>query len=141
MTHDDAIQTVKQFCKLAASYNATHFHAEYDGSGDSGDMDIHVTVSAPPNRVAGAGIREGLRVESVTEPFRQWLDRISALPQTLITKQAGDTFKRACFELLPMGWEINDGSYGEVIVEVVGEKITIEHNERYMEVRNETFNF
>jgi hypothetical protein len=140
MTHDDAIQTVKQFCKLAASYNVITFFGSYDGSGDSGDMDISVTTHVPAPQTPGAS-RNGTGVESVTQPFRRWLDYVTALPNSLITEQAGTRFEAACFELLPMGWEINDGSYGELTVHAINEEITIEHSERFTDVRHETFNF
>ena len=39
-------------------------------------------------------------------------------------------------QFLPGGWEINDGSYGTVQIDVKKKTVSIEHNERYTEVNS-----
>ena len=48
---------------------------------------------------------------------------------------------RSAFALLPAGWEIDDGSYGTIVITTATERVEIEHNKRYTEVRTETFNY
>lgn len=42
------------------------------------------------------------------------------------------------FNLLPDGWEIDEGSYGEITVDTMTTDITVEHNERYTDIRSST---
>ena len=138
MSSESAAQIIKQFCKLAASYNVTHFSGTYDGAGDSGDMDLTVAVRMPAPAMAGPHNHND-QIRVIT--FRNWVDDVTTKENTLIDKKLAEQFEDACFHLLPMGWEINDGSYGDLTIDVGDENITVEHNERYTEVRSETHTF
>lgn len=139
------IDTIKQCCKLFSAYNVKEIHADYDGSGDSGDLNLRVILHTTPAKVDA-------EVKNTSQPstigtsdrhryFEDWVAEITNTPNSMVTKELAAEFEEAVFDLLPSGWEINDGSYGEIIVDIASEKITVEHNERYTEVRSETFNF
>jgi hypothetical protein len=84
----------------------TEVHAEYNGSGDSGDFEA---VYATPN---------DNDIEQVLNPLGLTLDG----------------FKDMLWPLLPAGWEINEGSYGELVLDTATGKINRVHNERIEEV-------
>lgn len=139
------IDTIKQCCKLFSAYNVKQIYATYDGSGDSGDLEIDVMLHATPSEIDNA-------VNNTTQPstvsggvcrrrFKNWGADIVKQPNALLTATIVEEFEDALFELLPGGWEINEGSYGEIHVDIASEQITVEHNERYTEVRSETFNY
>jgi hypothetical protein len=45
------------------------------------------------------------------------------------------------YEFLPAGFEINDGSQGDVTIDVAAGTVTIEHGENYTETRDSTQEF
>lgn len=143
----DAAQRIKQFCKLLSSYNATEIIAEYDGSGDSGDLNyVHVFVAPTQAELDSAspavGVTPGTpQPTSRTKNFETWAESIFNQPNALITRAKYEEFLDDMFSLLPGGWEINDGSYGVIRINVHDETITVDHNERYTDVRSETFSY
>ena len=82
-----------------------------------------------------------------TSPTTEWCnierfcEAIRNEPDSLITKKRLDEFLDAMFELLPGGWEINDGSYGEITVEISNGEITVQHNERITDVESSTHTY
>jgi len=58
------------------------------------------------------------------------------LPEPLSEKLA-----EAADCLLPFGWEINDGSFGELVIDVAARKVTREHNWRVEETEYEEEEF
>ena len=141
-----AIENIKQFCKLLSAYNVLRVEFYYDGSGDSGDFEVmNVVTTQTPKQL-------DLSVQMTSNPgavaadekrtqWQKWVDEITTQKDALITKETADAFIDDIFGLLPGGWEINDGSYGDIVVDIAEEKVTVEHNERYTEVRSETFNY
>lgn len=63
-------------------------------------------------------------------------DKRVDVPQKLL-----DALENAIYYLLPGGFEINDGSYGEVTIDIQNKKIKLEHNERVIEVNSSEQNF
>lgn len=63
-------------------------------------------------------------------------DKRVDVPQKLL-----DALENAIYHLLPSGFEINDGSYGEVTIDIQNKKIKLEHNERVIEVNSSEQNF
>lgn len=135
---EENVQTIKQFCKLLASYSVYMIHGSYDGEGDSGDMDIsiqwqnnteqsvgHTAPAYGDQAPSNGGAWDSL---SVARP------RLTGVKDAIITDKMVDDFEDALFALIPGGWEINDGSFGEIDVIVATGAIDVTHNERYSEV-------
>jgi hypothetical protein len=143
MTTEEAVRVIKNFCQLAASYNANAIYASYDGSGDSGCMDVsikHERFPLPTGEIGNSSQRlesDTIRQFSYTAIGYFFKDIIKQ-SNTLITKEKIDEVEQAMMDLLPGGWEINDGSYGEITADVATGQITVEHNERYTEVNSST---
>lgn len=141
-----AVETIKNFCKLLSAYNVTQITANYDGSGDSGDFDgITVRQLPTPAQIDRAAANTsnpgGLTLEATTTSWSTFKRQLSSDPNGLITAKHLENFEEALFDLLPSGWEIDSGSYGEIHVTIADETIQVEHNERIEEVRSETFNY
>lgn len=141
-----AIENIKQFCKLLSAYNVIRVELYYDGSGDSGDFENITVITTPtPNQLdLSAQMTSNPGIVTSNEKrtnWSQWVDKVAAEKDALITKNAADEFIDDVFSLLPGGWEINDGSYGDIVVDVADETVVVDHNERYTEVRSETFNY
>jgi hypothetical protein len=141
-----SVNFIKNCCRLFSTDNVISIHAQYDGSGDSGDL-YAITVAVHPTRnEVEAHLRSTSNLAAPppavkTMSFRNWSADVMARGNSLITKELCDEFEEALFQLLPGGWEINDGSYGEIHVDIATEAITHDHNERYTDVRSETFNY
>ena len=130
-----SVELIKQFCKTLLDHNITRVHGSYDGSGDSGDMSIMFTQfkTEQARRDCEA------RVTEVT--LRDDRAREAIVAAGIVSQELYDNFINALWDLLPGGWEINDGSYGEITLDTRTEKINVEHNERYTDVRTENYNY
>ena len=140
---------LKQCCKLLSAYNVNQVVFEYDGSGDYGDINDASIWLAPDADAVGkvmektSGPPPAEVVASVTRlkrvPWNHFVDERRKEKNPILTAAACDKMQDEAFELLPSGWEINDGSYGTVIISVAAEEISIEQKERYTEIRTENF--
>jgi hypothetical protein len=124
---------LKQLCPLLDAVGVTRVEATYDGSGDSGDFQDIVFVFTDPVALHDGEARDGM-----TNGRRMYLEEFkrthtSADPAILTPVQL-DTFVDTLWGLLPGGWEINEGSYGEITVDTRTTKVRLDHNERIVEV-------
>lgn len=89
-------------------YGIVNIEAAYSGYGDSGAID-------------GVQYRDaaGQRVERTT------------VPNALI-----EELENCIYELLPAGFEVNDGGQGTVVIDTQSTKITLRHQENYTETRD-----
>jgi hypothetical protein len=130
MPKTTAIEIIKEFCAFLQDYGVTEVTATYDGSGDSGDMDFSFNLVEHRPQIGNV------------EPQTNSSWRSQAAIKNIITNTVGgticpvafDNFIDAVWELLPGGWEINDGAYGEIRIDVREKTINVEHSERYTEV-------
>ena len=58
-----------------------------------------------------------------------------------LPKVMEETLAEAAEKLLPSGWEINDGSFGELALDVAQRKLTREHNWRVSETEYDEHEF
>lgn len=133
--------SVKQFCKILSAYNVIRIEANYDGSGDSGDLEIYV-ITCPTTAEVDARFRTTsapalVSYDDKRTTWRQWLPTALNDHRGLVTSEKARRFEDNLFDLLPNGWEIEEGSYGEISIIVSDESILIEHHERYIEIRHE----
>jgi hypothetical protein len=129
-----SIALIKQFCKTLLDHDIISVQGSYDGSCDSGDMTITLTQSQTV--MSNGQTRE---MHTVETNIRDDNARALILGKGLVKAEVYDQFIDALWQLLPGGWEINDGAYGEVIVDTRTEKITVEHNERYTDVNTSNY--
>lgn len=130
-----SVELIKQFCKTLLDHNITSVHGSYDGSGDSGDMSITLTQFKTEPAKPG---REARVTEVILRDDRA---REAIVTAGIVSQKLYDDFIDALWNLLPGGWEINDGSYGEITVDTRTEKINVEHNERYTDVNTSNYNY
>lgn len=131
------VQIIKNFCQLLSPYSVQEINGSYDGNGDSGCLDIMIKSTRRPQRSPGASLAPGgdntawIRLAEFFNPILREND-------PLITQEKIAEFEDAFYELLPAGWEIDDGSYGEITVNAETLEVHIEHNERITDVHTST---
>lgn len=91
----------------------------YNGEGDSGDIDdfsISGMETAPKTR------------EALDEALKSFPAETHAAERF-----ATEELINRAFEILPAGFEINEGGYGQVIIDCENNKVRVEHNQRIVE--------
>ena len=129
-----SVAAIKNLCSILLTHNVVRVDASYDGSGDSGDLELWFeteTMRQEPGNNAPVPIRKR---KSERDMEKLLVDG----PQPLTTQEKFTEFVNSLWDLLPCGWEIDDGAYGEIVVNTATREITVEHNERYTEVRSTT---
>jgi hypothetical protein len=111
-----AAAQLKAACAPLASVGIKNITWSYDGSGDSGDM-------------------ESRTITSIHGPCsdKDYAAAIKGLGQDLQKQLALEELEKAVWELLPGGFEVNDGGYGEVILDTTDRLISVQHNARITE--------
>jgi hypothetical protein len=105
---------------------------EYDGSGDSGQIE---NVEAWDDRTERMPLPTELRVQLVSENPDYPRD-----PQNLEAAIENLAWDYLDLDTL-FGWEDNDGAFGTFVFDVPGRTVTLEHNERYTEVNTTSHEF
>jgi uncharacterized protein DUF6878 len=103
---------------------------EYDGSGDSGQID---DVSA-----WNAGD------EIISFPSDRKITLLSENPDHPLAEQSFEAaVETLAWDYLEIysGWENNDGAFGTFVFDVPARTVTLEHNERYTEVNTTSHEF
>lgn len=112
--------------KLLALLRATGVEtvsAHYDAYGDSGNIEEVVLLPEPPKP-------EPIEVE--LEPDRPQEDGDPRLTKADASKL--DDFLWSTVYVLHPGFENNEGGYGDISWDVTADSISIEHNERFVDV-------
>lgn len=103
-----------QIFRALKAYGIKTVKVDYDGSGDSGD--IHSYEVEPKKRE-----------EMLDEPLGE------------TGKTVKEQIEQICWDGLESeesGWEINEGSYGSVTLDVARQTIELDHYERVIETAN-----
>ena len=101
----------------------TRMTAEFDGEGDSGQLEEFVFEG--PNYKQKA-------LSAGTVPYQHY-DRYKEQEVTL-PLDFHESAERLCYELLSLkygGWENNDGAFGTFTFDVTTEKVDLEFNQRF----------
>jgi len=130
------IETLKEICPLFTAVGVTRVVASYDGSGDSGDFQELCFWFCDPvaqhDSEAMEASTNGRRV--YFEEFkRQYATPTGTDAKPIISLERLEEFSETLWDLLPGGWEINEGSFGEIEIDTLKCKIKHQHNERIME--------
>jgi hypothetical protein len=112
------------------------FEVEFDGSGDSGQVDgIFLDDDLLQRKIKGCKVKNGTRWDPTTQTSSPvWENDVTL--QSLI--------EGVCYDILEEnfgGWEINDGSYGTFTFDVKKRKASLTMNERVMEVNTNEYKF
>jgi hypothetical protein len=144
------VKTIKDFCALLRTIGSsiTDIAGEYDGSGDSGSMDVNARIPAlnTMNTTPGNTVINNVQ-NTNTHVYRGLLQALDTelkdpeIQNIGLTRKRIDDLENAMYSLLPGGWEINDGSYGSIDIEVSTGAIEVTHNERYTEVNTSVKNY
>ena len=124
------------------SYGVLDVGASYDGSGDFGEL----TVSVMYEQRTPVLIGHSISTANDNGPFstKSWCHidyffrNIIKEKDAVVTQKTIDELQDALLQLLPEYWNYDDGSFGEIEIDVVKGEIKVEHNERIVEVRTTT---
>ena len=110
----------------------TEIIVEFDGEGDSGQID-HVQASHANDTIK----LPDERIEIASAPWGG--NELTHIDETL-----GGAIETVCYALLSSncgGWEINEGSYGMFVLDVAERTIELTHNGRYVSVETSEHTF
>ena len=69
-----AIVVIKNFCRLLASHAVAEVTASYDGSGDSGNVDIMFRIAPPPRQTRGPILANNATVPHIWRVSREFFE-------------------------------------------------------------------
>lgn len=116
----DAVTQLKACAAPLAALGVRRVIWSYDGYGDSGQIEnceVQPTSETGPTNI---------------EQLQEILKTVDAETQKQLSVEA---LENLVYEILPDGFEINDGSHGEVTLDTDTAGIHIGHNERYTDSR------
>ena len=117
----EARERLKEVCSVLEPLGITMIEVEYDGCGDSGAVE-QITFYRKDKEYKGDLPEE--KFESLFGGRGQGSSKVDL--QEILDEVT------CC--LLPAGWEINDGSFGTLKINVNEKSVNLEHNSRYTEV-------
>ena len=103
---------------------------EYDGSGDSGQIEDVAAWNAANERIPF--------------PTDRKIQLVSENPDHSLPEQNfEEAVEHLCWDYLEIytGWENNDGAFGTFVFDVPARTVTLEHNERYTDVNTTSHEF
>jgi hypothetical protein len=105
---------------------------DFDGYGDSGQIEgISVRSGDKDVTMPESQVEYSEAVWGESEPHRAMVSLAVAV-ESLAYQVLGQTH---------YGWEINDGSFGDIVIDVAGRSIMLRYNERYAATENYTHTF
>jgi len=117
-------QARRQLKILAAALQPTgiaSIRVDYNGAGDEGSVqDIHY------------------QAQDGTEGIQNVPSMIVLESEPVLTDSVVEDI---ALSFLPIGWEINEGSYGTVTLVLDKPRVEVEHNQRHMETTVDEFDF
>jgi hypothetical protein len=134
---DEHVQDNKDFVfDILEQEGIASFEVEFDGSGDSGQVDgISLDKNLLQRKIKGCKVKNGTRWDPTTQTS-SFVWENDVILRSLI--------ESVCYDILEEnfgGWEINDGSYGTFTFDVKKRKASLTMNERVMEVNTNEYKF
>lgn len=137
----DPVADIKRFCKKLSAYNVMRVIFEYDGEGDSGSFNTtrYLVESAPPPTTHNERVGDRAMKQESFYSDTAFLDYVrkkakEQKTEPLFAIRDLERLADNALELLPGGWELDEGSYGLVEITIPTEKIAVTHNERITSV-------
>jgi hypothetical protein len=113
---------------LLAAASITHIIVSFDGCGDSGQIEsMEAKAGDATAAIPQVQIEITRAVWGQTEPERSLVNVADVIESVVYD----------CLEDTHSGWEDNDGAYGEFTFDVAAPTITLDYNERYIEIAND----
>ena len=127
--------TIKEMCGMLQSFGFNYLSAEFVGSGDSGDFDYITFIPTKPDDASTAAIVANEEHRKSFHVFKhEALENAPTKKQKeTLTKQLAE-FETALWQILPSGWEINEGSFGALQIDIAKKTIHMVVNERISDV-------
>jgi hypothetical protein len=120
-TRAHGVDGLKEALPFLARTGITTLTMSYNGEGDSGDIeDIEIQGAETAPKTG----------EALDEALKMFPEETNAYARFCV-----EELKDRAFEILPAGFEINEGGYGQIVLDCENNKVRIEHNERIMEIR------
>lgn len=117
---EKARNQLNEVCKILKPLGVTAIEADYDGCGDSGAVE-EVRFYSKGKEYKG-NLPQKTFESLFCYPGRE-ADKVDLK----------GTVDEICCNFLPGGWEINEGSFGVIKIDIKKKTLKVEHNERYEE--------
>ena len=124
-------ESLKEVCSMLFNAGITLVEVHYDGYGDSGEIEYVLFFKGDKQLTDDEVASLGLPT-STTEEYNHNHKEGESLYKTVectLLKKVED----CAYDFLPGGWEINEGSFGDLKINTEKAKVTREHNFRIEE--------
>ena len=124
-------ESLKEVCATLFNAGITLVEVHYDGYGDSGQIEYLLLFKGDKQlkdeEVASLGLP--------TSTIQEYNYKSTGDKDRYITKECTlvDKIEDCAYDFLPGGWEINEGSFGDLKINTETAKATLEHNHRIQE--------
>ena len=122
---------LKEVCATLFNAGITLVEVHYDGYGDSGEIEYVLLFKGDKQlkdeEVASLGLPTST-IQEYNYNAKNDENRYVTKECTLVTK-----IEDCAYDFLPGGWEINEGSFGDLKINTETAKATLEHNYRIQE--------
>ena len=124
-------ESLKEVCAILFNAGITLVEVHYDGYGDSGSIEDVLLFKGDKKLKDEEVAILGLPTSTVQE--YNWKSKSD--DDKYITKECTlvDKVQDCAYDFLPGGWEINEGSFGDLKINTETAKATLEHNYRIQE--------
>jgi hypothetical protein len=124
-------ESLKEICATLFNAGITSVEVHYDGYGDSGSIDELMLFKGDKQLKDEDVASLGLPTSTVQE----YNYNAKSDDDKYITKECTlvDKVQDCAYDFLPGGWEINEGSFGDLKINTETAKATLEHNYRIQE--------
>jgi len=124
-------ESLKEACSTLFNAGITLAEVHYDGYGDSGTIEYVLFFKGDKqlseDEVASLGLPTST-TEEYNYSHKEGESRYKTVECTLLQK-----VEDCAYDFLPGGWEINEGSFGDLKIDTEKAKATLEHNYRIEE--------
>ena len=124
-------ESLKGACSTLFNAGITLVEVHYDGYGDSGEIEYVLFFKGDKQLTDDEVASLGLPT-STTEEYNHNHKEGESLYKTVectLLKKVED----CAYDFLPGGWEINEGSFGDLKINTEKARVTLEHNQRIEE--------
>ena len=122
---------LKEVCATLFNAGITLVEVHYDGYGDSGEIEYVLLFKGDKQlkdeEVASLGLPTST-IQAYNHKSKGDEDRYITKECTMV-----DKIEECAYDFLPGGWEINEGSFGDLKISTETAKATLEHNFRIQE--------
>ena len=123
-----------------AQTKVSSIEVAFEGCGDSGQIEAVDYTDANGKGIDEAYLNKTIVKGSEKTSYHQWDEKTKKLVKTEAREgNIREIIEEICYDKLGAshgGWEINEGSYGTFLFDVINRRIELDFNERIEEVRS-----